>query len=120
MPFLSMREIWKQSDPDIDPELRFFPGTPGTPVLLIIWWVLWLASSAAANVSFQMEMSQAKPDDARLAASFGVASLLTMLAAVAAIMVVGDITERQTNRAAKIQRHSYSEEPPPPPADFED
>ncbi len=36
IPFRCMRQLWKHSFPDA--------GTPGTPPLLILWWMAWLLS----------------------------------------------------------------------------
>jgi uncharacterized membrane protein len=53
-PFQVVRDIWNESDPDVDPEMGFLSGGGGTPALLGVWWALWLSSNIIANASSRM------------------------------------------------------------------
>jgi hypothetical protein len=114
-PFQVVREVWNQSDPGVDPQLNFLPSA-GTPALLGFWWALWLLSNIVANVSMQMDMAAKTDETPASTAVFGIASILSMFAAIAAIMVVNGITRRQIERYEKLGSSYVHSEPPPPPS----
>jgi hypothetical protein len=94
MPYLTMRELQKASDPTagaIDWRAR------GTRALLWLWWGAWLAYIALVSaavtqvVSFPATVNQWATRDVLLIAS----GVLEAVAAALAILVVRDITDRQ-------------------------
>jgi hypothetical protein len=114
-PFQAVREIWNQSDPDADPQLNFLTSSVGTPAIIGGWWALWIASNVFSNLSVLLDW-EGKKENAEIASViFGIASILSMFAAIAAMMVVKGISERQTARYEKMGFDTYHSEPPPPP-----
>jgi hypothetical protein len=66
----------------------------GTPGLLGTWWALWILSIITANMGFRVDMMD-KKETAPVAMAFSVVSdFLSVLAAIAAIMIVRGITLR--------------------------
>jgi Domain of unknown function (DUF4328) len=113
-PFQVVRETWKKSAPNGDPQFGFTDET-GTPGLLGTWWALWILSTITANVSVLVEMMDNK-ETAPVAMALSVVSdFLSVLAAIAAIMVVRGITSRQQGRYEKAGNLFVGQEPPPPP-----
>lgn len=117
-PFQVVRDIWNESDPDVDPEMGFLSGGGGTPALLGVWWALWLSSNIIANASSRMDMTASGEFGSVSTTVYGVASILTMFAAIAAIKVVTGITQRQEDRFRKVGVAGSYSEPPPPPTNF--
>jgi hypothetical protein len=118
-PLQVVREMWNESDPDADPELGFLSSSAGTPALLGIWWALWLLSNITGNISARLDMTAKDESNAAFStAIYGVASIVSMFAAIAAIQVVNGITARQQERFERIGRANFQSEPPPPPASF--
>ncbi|MBX3595398.1 DUF4328 domain-containing protein [Sphingomonas sp.] len=69
-PFEAMREIWQASFSPDDPEAEPVPG------LLRAWWGLWLASSIAGNLSFQISMRMQTVEGLELSAWIDIATFV--------------------------------------------
>lgn len=114
-PYLTIREIWRKSDPDIDSRDVFSPAPPETPAALIFWWAFWIISNIASNIAVRVEWTPKTTDHSTVALLYGVMSFLTMIAAVLAILVVKSISERQTQRFEKLSMTDDDFQPPAPP-----
>lgn len=117
-PYQVMRSLWAESDPDVDLEMGFLTSVQaGAPGFMMVWWVLWLLSNFASNVTARVF----DPSDIRSVEISGyffiVAGILRGVAAALAIKVVHEITERQEQRFARIG--SLAMEGPPPPPTFD-
>lgn len=116
-PFQVVREVWRESDPDVQPQESGFLSSAGgaadTPAYIGFWWGLWITSNIASNIAGKVY----DPDNIKTSAASGyifmIAAIFSIAAAVLAVMIVRDITQRQELRAANIGR--LREGPPPPP-----
>jgi hypothetical protein len=91
-PVQAVAEIWKASDPDGEDDWRAGAVTPW----LGIWWATWLIGNALENVSSIGHTKAAAVD--------GVATAFTAIAAVALVVVMRGIDQRQGARATKPAR----------------
>jgi hypothetical protein len=108
-PLQVVQEVWRESDPEFDPELNFLSANMGTKPLLLAWWLCFLASNIAIRILDAAVESEAFPVVAV------VAGILTAVAAYLAILVVREITARQDLRARKISLLTQNDQPPAPP-----
>jgi hypothetical protein len=123
VPFLSLwrpkqivDDIWRTSGPDDPAVLR--PDQwrdTRTSALLGWWWALFIISNIVGRISARMPTNTIKQD--RTSTTWDVAfSLLTIAAAVLAILVVTRITARQQARADNLRdlppKPSVSDSPP--------
>jgi len=113
-PFQAVRELWNQSDPDADPQLNFLVSA-GTPALLGIWWALWISANIMTNLSSRLDMTGSASEAPIALALYAFANGLSVAAAIAAIMVVKGIADRQAERFARRGEVYTHTEPPPPP-----
>lgn len=108
-PYQVVQEVWRESDPDFEPDMNFFSANTGTNSLLIVWWLLFLASNVSQRfIDTTIESAEIFPIVAIIA------GILTSAAAYLAILIVKDITKRQEERAQKISSPAIQEPPPPP------
>ena len=116
MPYKAVREVWEKSDPAVRTGDDLMFAGPSSAPLLLGWWVTFIASNVAGNISGRL-MENAHTDSAlRFTAGVDlIASLLAVVAAVLAILVVRDIDRRQTERARHV---AYVPNMPPPPPTF--
>jgi Domain of unknown function (DUF4328) len=117
-PFQAVREVWVESDPDGgDGEASFLSASVrSAPVYMGVWWGLWLVSNIVSNIAGRIYDPDTMSDVGLGALIFIIPSALSIIAAIPAIMVVKDITERQTARAANLgSRITLGDAPPPPP-----
>lgn len=116
IPYRAVREVWVKSGPDYQPDTFSAYSDTSTPIYFKLWWGFWLASNVINNIATRAyfgantrsEMSAATQIDI-------VGSLLTIPAAVFAIMVVKSIDQRQEERSRRVQ---YMPNLPPPPPVF--
>ena len=116
MPYKAVREVWEKSEPSIRTEDDFMFTPPSSAPLLVGWWIAFIATNVAGNISAKL-LEQAKTDEAlRFTAGVDtIASLLGIVAAVLAILVVRGIDRRQAERARHV---TYIPNMPPPPPLF--
>jgi hypothetical protein len=118
-PFQVVREVWNESDPDVDPNYSFLSSSMGTPPLLGFWWAFWIISNIAANISSRM-LEVETPKDLEVSGYvFIVSGILMVVAAILAIKVVYGITSRQEERILKVGSLRQNFQPPPAPPKFD-
>ena len=117
-PFQVVKEVWNQSDPDIDPDVNFLSSSVGSSSLLTFWWATWILSNIATNISSRM-FDVKNPRDLELAGYMFITSgIFTIVAAILAINVVKGITDRQEARILKVMTFNQPFQQPPPPPNF--
>jgi hypothetical protein len=117
-PFQAVREVWWESDPDVgESEPVFLSASLRTaPTYMGVWWATWLLSNFAANVTGRIYDPDTMENVEIGGVLFVVTGVLSVVAAVFAIMLVRDITARQAERYANLSaRRAASDVPPPPP-----
>jgi hypothetical protein len=115
-PVQVVREAWTASDPDVDFEMSFLTAVQGgAPGYMVLWWAAWIISNVLANITTAI-FNAGRPDTFVISGYFFVADgIATAIAAVVAIKVIRDITNRQELRYKRVgELHDYG--PPPPPA----
>ncbi len=97
-------DIWRASDPAAQPSLnKSWAGQP-VPVLIHLWWVAWVGTGALGFIRSRIEGGGPSLDGAEFSAITAVAAgLSAIVAALLAILVVTDITNRQHERADRIR-----------------
>jgi len=116
VPFLNLwrpkqiaNDIWRASDPAARPDQGAEWLHKPVPGLLTVWWVLWVVSVFAANVTFRLYLDDETPQDIRRADYADILALWAdIAAAVLAIVVVRRITRRQAERHAGVSRAGLS------------
>lgn len=115
-PFQAVRNLWSESDPDIDLTTPGFLSSvqAGAPGFMAFWWGAWLLSNFVSNALgryFDPEI----PSTLDISAyGFVISGTLTAIAAVLALKVIRVITWRQEQRFAKVGLRQRPEPPPPP------
>ncbi len=115
VPYRAVRELWRKSVPnqgnifrDISPP-AFFP----------MWWAAWLLSAVVGHIYLRMMFRTDIEPDVDLALG-SASAILSILAAVFAIMVVGEIDRQQTESSRLIPQFSTSQPPLPPNQNWND
>lgn len=116
-PFQVMQEVWRESDPDFDANSGFLSSSIGTaPRYMGIWWAFWIISNIFSNITGRVF----DPEDMNTVEISGylfvITGIVSIVAAVLAIMVIRDITQRQELRFKNLG--TVNEHQPPPPPDF--
>ncbi|MDP1849660.1 MAG: DUF4328 domain-containing protein [Solirubrobacteraceae bacterium] len=98
-----MDDIWRASDPaqpaKVESDWRMRP----VPGLLHAWWALFLGGNALGNVAGRMIADAATPAARQSASTWALVSDGLLIAgAVAGILVVRAVTDRQERRAARV------------------
>lgn len=114
-PFQVVREVWWESNPEFDDGPTFLTASlHAAPTFMTLWWAFWIISNIASNITSRVF----DPEDMSTVAISGFlfigSGTLTVIAAVFAIQVVRDITQRQEYRFLKIGTMPHSTPPPPP------
>ncbi len=113
-PFQVVREIWRESNPDIDPYLRILPNNSNTQTFLSAWWAFWILSNVATNISVRMFEVKDLEMQQTVGFAFMLSGALTLAAAIFAILVVRSISERQELRFQKLNQNGQFSPPLPP------
>ena len=109
VPYRAMKELWNKSVPNSG--TMFSALSP--PAVFPIWWAFWLLSNIASNVYLRLSFNDQLSSEAD--AVFGAAtSALSIVAALFAIKVVGEIDKQQTASAGLIGQEVVSTQPPLP------
>jgi hypothetical protein len=110
VPYRAIKELWQKS---VLPEERLM-SEPDVPAWFHIWWLFWLLSSFAGNISMRASFNENISTETSTIISV-VAGALSIIAAVLAYLVVSEIDNRQeeTSRALRLGKFSG-----PPPAPF--
>lgn len=110
VPYLAVKEVWQKSQP---PEPISFAYLLSPPGYFIVWWLLWITSNIAGNVDIRMTLGEA-PRDASAIVSV-LSSVLSIAAAIFAILVVKEIDRRQEETGRQLPQFPAGSLPPPPP-----
>jgi Domain of unknown function (DUF4328) len=110
VPFLNLwrpkqiaNDIWRASDPEARPDQGAEWRDKPVPGFLTTWWVLWVVSLYAANVTVRLYLDDETPQDIRRADYADILALwVDIAAAVLAIVVVRKLTRRQAERHARV------------------
>lgn len=113
LPYRVVKEIWDKSDPSIltEDDLAFTP--PDSSPLILLWWVIWVASSVLGNLAGRFAGESETPDTFAWTTKVDMLSLvLSVFAAALAVLVVNSIDKRQAARSEHVVHVSPA--PPPP------
>ena len=110
MPYRAVKEVWQKSAPPHEALL----SESGAPATFPIWWLFWLLSSFAGNISMRVSFSESVPESTATVISI-VAGALSIIAALFAYLVVDAIDEKQEETSGKLGLGKFSGPPPPPP-----
>jgi hypothetical protein len=115
-PFQAMKELWRESDPEFDEDAGFLSSAVGAPAFFGFWWAFWIISNILGRIADR----SANGSEMEVATLFPYlmifASIFMTAAALLALYIVKNITERQEERFRKIG--ALNEHNPPPPPDF--
>ena len=107
-PFQAMRELWVESDPEVEEDLGFLSVSPGAPTIMIVWWAAWLLTNFTDRIANKMIESEFFP------VAMITASLIEIVAAGLLIKIILEIVQRQELRFQKLG-NSQQFAPPQPP-----
>jgi hypothetical protein len=97
-------DIWRASDPAAPPRQGIDWRGRRTSALLTAWWVFWILTSTIGNASARILFAADTLDDFRHSAQVDAAnSVLDMVAAILAILVVRRVTARQHEREERLR-----------------
>lgn len=103
-PFQVVREVWWESDPEIPEDQMFLTESlHSAPAYMGFWWAFWLVSNFASNLLNKLFDPEKMENIFAMGGMIVMTSLLTIVAGILAIMVVRDITARQSARYAAVQ-----------------
>jgi uncharacterized protein DUF4328 len=101
-PYQAMKELWRESDPEFDPEMGFLSASIGVPSIFGFWWALWIISNISLRITDAA--SDAKPSE--LVSIFPIVNITSGVATIAAagliIWIVRDIVQRQEERYRRL------------------
>ena len=112
VPYRAVREVWQKSG---TPEESVY-AEPSPPGFFPVWWVVWLFSGFADNISFRLSFNENVPEHTAMTVSIA-ANGLSIVAAALAYFVIDAIDKRQAETSAKLSLGQLSG-PPPPPRDL--
>jgi len=108
LPYRAVKEVWQKSG---SPGEALF-SEPGPPAWLTIWWVFWLLSSFAGNISMRASFNENVSESTATILSI-IASALSIIAALFAYAVVDDIDKRQEDTSRELKLGKFSVPPLP-------
>jgi hypothetical protein len=107
-PFQVFQEMWRESDPEtvtasgIRPMHAFIEDSSKS-LLVIFWWGLWLLANIASWIALSWNRNAQILNDYIIASWINMASdLLTVIAAIACIIVIKKITDRQDEKNKRL------------------
>ena len=113
-PYQVVREAWQESDPDFDPSLNFLSNSISAPTFLGFWWAFWILSNISSNIASRMIDDDTGQALQGFAFVWIIASVLSMIAAALAILVVKTISARQDERYQNLFKLQVFSPPSPP------
>lgn len=113
IPYRAVREVWRKSVPNQSSMFRDL----SPPAIFPLWWTAWLVAGFANQIYLRMMFRTDLSPESDL--TLGVAtSVLDIIAAVFAILVVTEIDKQQTASAELIRPGNETLLPPMPPYAF--
>ena len=113
VPFRAVKEVWQKSAP---PDAAML-AEPSPPASFSLWWVFWLLSCFATNISFRLSLNDNVPESTATQVSI-LASALSIVAAFFAYTVVTAIDKKQEETSRRLNLAATVGGPPPPPANL--
>jgi hypothetical protein len=95
LPYAAVKELWEISEPD--PALR---DRPVGPVLVRLWWALFLARAGANLLARRLDSGDDSTSATRIVL---IAAGVSIAGALAAVSVVQELTRRQDRRATAAE-----------------
>ena len=106
MPYLTMRELWKASDPNAGAvEWKIAPRTP----LLPWWWAAWLGIQVPAQIASTVVENNDTPSQIAASAWLITFTVLVAAAGILAITIVRRIDRRQEAKHAQMVARSRAD-----------
>ncbi len=109
VPYRGVREVWQKSGP---PDEALF-AEPSPPASFPVWWLFWILASFAGNISMRLSFNESVPPNTATMVSI-IASVLFIIAAVFAYLVVTEIDKRQEETSEKLKLGRFAVPLPPP------
>ena len=109
VPYRAVKEVWQKSWPSDSALL----SAPNPPAWFPLWWLFWLLSNFANNISLRLTFEESVPQGTATIVSM-FAGALSILAAVFAYLVVDAIDKRQEETSGRTQLPQFPTPPPPP------
>ena len=111
VPFLSLwrpkqivNDVWRASDPAAPPAQGGGWRKAPVPLLLLVWWLAWVAEETLWNVAFRWQRAADTLPELRAGNGLVIAADVgTLLVSLLALLVVRRLTRRQTARAAALE-----------------
>jgi Flp pilus assembly pilin Flp len=111
IPYRAIKELWQKSVP----ASSSFLGETSLPAWFPLWWTFWLLSNVANNIYFRVAFNENVSH--YVVAGIGVASdALTVIAAILAVVIVGEIDKRQEAASNSLSLPQFPSPPLPPPS----
>jgi len=108
IPYRALKELWQNSIPGDE---NFF-GEISPPSWFPLWWGFWVVSNIVGNIYFRIAFNENISRE--VITGVGVISdSLSIVAAVFAVAVVGDITKRQEEASVKMKLGRHAGPPLP-------
>lgn len=111
VPYRAVRELWRKSVPNQSNMFRDL----SPPAFFPLWWAAWLLSCVVGQIYLRTMFRSDLTPDVELTLS-AASSVLSILAAIFAIMVVNEIDKQQIESSKLIPAQLISQTPPPPEA----
>jgi hypothetical protein len=109
MPYLTMRELWKASDP-ASGALDW--RSQKTTSLLWLWWAGWLGGVLLGSISFTITVNATVVDDLITSEYFSMGqTVVTAATAILAVMLVRDVDRRQEAKRRRVEVWARSHAP---------
>ena len=116
MPYRVVRELWAKSDPSVRTKDDFLFAAEASTALIPVWWVMWLVSNFVERLVNRFYGDAETAEGLAWATKADIVStVLWIVAALLAALVVRRIDGRQEERSRHVV---YQPETPPPPPIF--
>jgi hypothetical protein len=116
IPYRAVRETWLKSDPAVGDDDYVASREPSSPSIMTLWWAFWIISNIVNNAALRVSLNAKTAEGEIVATWLGLlGELLTIPAAIFAILVVREIDRRQEERSRRV---TYVPNLPPPPPLF--
>ena len=114
-PYRVVKEVWRKSDPTINPAEGYSAFLPEAPMLLGVWWAFWIISLSGDDIVYRFIDSAEESSEAMswFSMLLMATAILKIIAAALAIRVVREINQRQEERSRLV---TFIPDLPPPPS----